>query len=92
MSTCRHCGQVISFRLTRGGAHQPVNADGSIHFASCKVTLERKAERERRKERQARKQPALIDTRGCPFGCEQGWITEERDGVRGVRPCPKHRK
>ena len=41
-STCRQCGEPIRFRETPAGKWQPINADGSVHFASCPAR-ERKA-------------------------------------------------
>jgi len=34
-TACRECGAPIEFQLTQAGKWQPLNPDGSVHFATC---------------------------------------------------------
>lgn len=88
MSRCRACGRAITFRSTRNEKQQPVNPDGTIHFATCTGN----PQKHKPSAHTPKQTPALIEIGHCPNDCVAGWITETRDGRSGVVPCPIHRK
>jgi hypothetical protein len=89
MSKCNACGRVITFRPTRHDKQQPLNPDGTVHFATCTG----KPLRRKPSAHTAKQQPELIEGyAGCANRCANGWVRVEGDGKSGVVPCPIHRK
>jgi hypothetical protein len=50
---CRHCFKNIAMVPTKNNKLQPLNVDGSVHFATCVVLLARR-------ERKAEKKPKQL--------------------------------
>lgn len=92
MSRCRACGREIHFAGTRNRKHQPLNPDGTVHFATCTGKPLRKISKRKPSAHTPKQTPVLIVVEGCPEGCFNGWVAIERAGKSGVVPCPIHRK